>query len=61
MTKERFGRDDTRVQKSAAFGLSPNDMSALEKTYAKSESLYFRGRPTLQEILDRMAEYMDRL
>jgi hypothetical protein len=58
---ERFGRDDTRVRNSGAFNLSPEDRAIFEKAYERSKSLYFKGRPSLQEILERMAEYLDRL
>ena len=59
---ERFGGNDTRVANSDALKLtSPEDRAAFEAAYARSESLYFRGRPTLQEILERMAQYMNRL
>lgn len=59
---ERFGGTDTKIGNSDALKLtSPEDRAAFEAAYIRSESLYFRGRPTLQEILDRMAQYMDRL
>ena len=59
---ERFGGTDTKVSNSEALKLtSAEDRAAFEAAYARSESLYFRGRPTLQEILDRMAQYMDLL
>ena len=59
---ERFGGTDTKIGNSDALKLtSSEDRAAFEAAYARSEGLYFRGRPTLQEILDRMAQYMDRL
>lgn len=59
---KRFGGNDTNIGNSDALKLTlPEDRAAFEAAYARSESLYFRGRPTLQEILDRMAQYMDRL
>ena len=60
--KERFGSDDTRVANSDALKLSdPADRALFEKEYTRSASLYFKGRPSLTEILDRMAKNMSRL
>ena len=59
--KERFGRDDTRVRNSGGFNLSPDDLNVFERAYARSEGLYFRGRPSFQEILARFAEHSNRL
>lgn len=59
---ERFGRDDTKISHSDAFKLSlPEDRDLFEKEYARSESLYFKGRPTLTAILERIAKDLDRL
>lgn len=59
---ERFGGNDTKIGNSDALKLTlPEDRTAFEAAYARSKSLYFRGRPTLQEILDCMAQYMDQL
>lgn len=60
--KERFGSDDTKVGNSDALRLtSPNDRSLFENEYSRSESLYFKGRPTLEQILTRMAKDLHRL
>jgi hypothetical protein len=60
--KERFGGDDTRIANSDALTLSDAvDRALFEKEYARSASLYFKGRPSLSEILDRMAKDMSRL
>lgn len=59
---ERFGGDDTKVSNSDALKLAdPNDRALFEKEYNRTASLYFKGRPTLDEILKRMAKDMDRL
>ena len=59
---ERFGNDDTKVSKSDAFKLpSPKDRELFEKEYTRSHSLYYKGRPTLQEILDRIGKDLNRL
>jgi predicted nucleotidyltransferase component of viral defense system len=59
---ERFGGDDTKVANSDAFKLSiPEDHILFEKEYSRSESLYFNGRPTLSDILARIAKDLDRL
>ena len=60
--KERFGSDDTRVANSDALKLTDSvDRALFEKEYTRSASLYFKGRPSLAEILDRMAKDMSRL
>lgn len=60
--KERFGGDDTKVSNSDAFKLTDQDDFALfEKEYERSASLYFKGRPTLVEILTRIGQSLDRL
>ena len=60
--KERFGGDDTKVSNSDALKLTdPGDRAVFEKEYTRSESLYFKGQPTLTQILERMAKDMARL
>lgn len=60
--KERFGSDDTVVANSDAFKLSSKeDRAIFEKEYSRSESLYYHSRPTLEEILKRIARDLDRL
>lgn len=60
--KERFGGDDTKVANSDAFRLSdPVARTLFQKEYNRSASLYFKGRPSLDEILKRMAKEIDRL
>lgn len=53
--KERFGGDDTKVSNSDAFKLTDaTDRALFEKEYHRSASLYFKGRPSLDEILNRI-------
>ena len=60
--RERFGGDDINISNSDAFKLSnPYDRSLFEKEYNRSASLYFKGRPSLEEILTRMSKDLDRL
>lgn len=60
--KERFGTDDTKISNGDALKLSnERDRALFEKEYGRTESLYFRGRPTLGEILRQFAEYLERL
>lgn len=60
--KEHFGREDLRVSNSDAFRLSkPEDKKTFEIEYGRSESLYFKGRPSLAEILTRLKRDLDRL
>ena len=60
--KERFGTDDTKISNSEALTLqSRPDREIFEKEYLRSAPLYYKGRPTLQEILDRMAKDLNRL
>lgn len=40
---------------------SIKDRALFEKEYTRSESLYFRGRPTLNEILERIGKELNRL
>jgi hypothetical protein len=59
---ERFGTDDTKVSKSDAFTLkTKTDRELFESEYLRSAPLYYKGRPTLQEILDRIAKDLHRL
>ncbi|OFZ77745.1 MAG: hypothetical protein A2583_00110 [Bdellovibrionales bacterium RIFOXYD1_FULL_53_11] len=59
---ERFGGDDPKVANSDALRLnSPKDREIFEREYARSASLYFRGRPTLTDILERIAKDLERL
>ena len=59
---ERFGGDDIQVSRSDALRLSaPEDLAVFEREYARSKSLYFRGRPTLTEILERIGKELPRL
>lgn len=60
--KERFGRDDTHVSNTDALKLNdPKDRAVFEKEYNRSSSLYFKGRPTMTQILNRIAKDLDRL
>lgn len=60
--KERFGGDDTKISNSDAFKLSDlNDREIIEKAFARSQSLYYRGQHTLSEILERIGRDLDRL
>ncbi len=59
---ERFGGDDIKISNSEAFKLSSKeDRNLFEKEYSRSEGLYFRGRPTLQEILNRIGKDLAKL
>ncbi len=60
--EERFGGDDVRVANSDAFRLSdPEDKALFEKEYDRSVSLYFKGRPSLDQILKRIQRDLDDL
>lgn len=60
--KEHFGREDNQVSNSEAFKLSNSeDRKVFETEYRRSESLYFKGRPSLTEILTRFARDLNRL
>jgi hypothetical protein len=60
--KERFGGDDTKISHSDAFKLTdPRDRALFEKEYFRSASLYFKGRPSLAEILARIGKDLGRL
>jgi hypothetical protein len=60
--KERFGGDDTKVCNSDAFRLAdPSDRALFEREYSRSASLYFKGRPSLQDILTRIGRDLERL
>jgi len=60
--RERFGGDDTVVAHSDAFTLvDPRDRAVFEKEYSRSASLYFKGRPSLAEILLRIGRDLERL
>ena len=59
---ESFIGDDAKISSSDAFKLSSEaDRIVFEKEYTRSESLYFRGRPTLIEILERIGKELHRL
>lgn len=60
--KERFKSDDTKVSNSDAFTLSDsNDKAVFQKEYDRSSGLYYKGRPTLDEILKKFSEYLTKL
>lgn len=60
--KERFKSLDNKVSNSDAFKLSnAEDKTIFEKEYNRSSDLYYRGRPTLDEILQRFAKDLERL
>ncbi|MBK7959899.1 MAG: nucleotidyl transferase AbiEii/AbiGii toxin family protein [Bdellovibrionales bacterium] len=59
---ERFGGDDTKVANSDALKLTdPSDRALFEMEFSRTASLYFKGRPTLDEMLQRIAKDIDRL
>lgn len=59
---EFFGEAQEQISNSEAFKLSnPQDRALFEKEYSRSEALYFRGRPTLTQILERIARDLNRL
>lgn len=60
--KERFGGDDIKIANSDAFKLTDSlDRALFEKEYDRSASLYFKGRPSLAEILSRIGRDLERL
>ena len=60
--EERFGGDDIKISNSDALKLThPDDRVIFEKEYDRSASLYFKGRPSLEQILIRLGEDLDRL
>lgn len=60
--KERFGGDDIKIANSDAFKLTDSlDRALFEKKYDRSVSLYFKGRPSLAEILSRIGRDLERL
>ena len=60
--KERFKSDNTKVSESDVLKLSDkNDRAIFEKEYARSSGLYYKGRPTLEQIIARFAIELERL
>ena len=60
--KERFGGDDTKIANSEAFKLrDEKDRAVFEREYERSSSLYFKGRPSLAEIIGRIGRDLERL
>lgn len=60
--KERFKSDDTKISNGDALKLTdPEDRKNFEQEYARSEGLYYQGRPTLDQILARFAKDIERL
>ncbi len=60
--RERFGKDDNKVSNSDAFKLSDvKDRESFEKQYVNTKSLYYKGQPEFQKILDRIGKDLDRL
>src|SRR5271154_7211852 len=59
---KRFGSQNQNIAENPAFRLEALSIfSAYEKAYEGSKSLYYRNRPTFNQILDRIKEYADRL
>lgn len=60
--KVRFKSDNTKVSESDVLKLpDPGDRAIFEKAYGRSSGLYYRGRPTLEEIIARFAIDLERL
>lgn len=60
--KIRFKSLDNKVSNSEAFKLSnQEDRKVFDKAYNRSSDLYYKGRPSLDEILQRFAKDLDRL
>lgn len=60
--KERFKSLDTKVSNSEALKLSnKEDRDLFEKEYNRSADLYYNGRPTLEEMIQRFAKDLERL
>jgi hypothetical protein len=60
--KERFKSDNTKISESDVLKLSdPNDRRVFEREYARSSGLYYKGRPTLEQIISRLAIDLERL
>lgn len=60
---EHFGRsDDIVIKNSDAFKfLDPKDRETFDKAYSRSNNLYYTGRPSFQQILDRINQDIERL
>jgi len=61
--KEHFGnKDNIVIKNSEAFKLSdPQDRKIFDDAYIRSENLYYKGRPSFQQILDRINQDIERL
>lgn len=58
----RFGGDDTKVSNSDAFRLSATqDRNNFEKALAQTSALYYSGCPSLEEILNRIQNFLPSL
>lgn len=54
--------NDINIANSDAFTLfDEKDRKLFDKEYSRSKSLYYNDRPTLDEILECMSKYLDRL
>lgn len=60
--KIRFKSLDTKISNSDAFRLTnEEDRKLFEKEYNRSSDLYYRGRPTLDQIIEKFAKVLERL
>lgn len=60
--RERFKSLDTNLSQSEAFKISDKeDRKLFEKEYERSKGLYYQGRPTLDDILQKFASNLSRL
>ena len=62
--KRRFPRADfdIPIRENEAFLLNNNEIrNRLQGRYDQSRALYYNGQPTLEEILQRIHQYMGRL
>lgn len=59
---ERFRKYDTVIKNCPGFTLADGeDRKVFEENYEKSSALYYKGQIPFQDILDRIAKYLDKL
>lgn len=59
--KERFGTTDLKVSNSGALKLDAGDIKLFEMEYQRTQALYYREKPTFEEILKKLGDWVEKL
>lgn len=62
LKEDRFGSNDTELASNEAFKLSdPKERAIFESAFIKSKTLYYKGQPKFETIIEQLAKDAERL